>query len=127
MTVLVDSSVFIRFFAGREPFLSELGQMLRKRLVLGHEMVFGELLVGDVGGGRAQALALYKMMVEARVATHADVVTLVHARQLSGRGLAWIDVHLIASALLERVRLWTADKALDEAAAEFGIAFSPSR
>jgi predicted nucleic acid-binding protein len=54
--VLVDTSVWIRFLAGREPFASGLDEVLGRDEVVGHEMVFGELLIGDVGGDRTRKL-----------------------------------------------------------------------
>jgi hypothetical protein len=46
---------------------------------------------------------------------------------LHGRGLGWIDVHLLASTLAERMQLWTADADLFEAAEALGVAYSASR
>ena len=46
MIVLVDTSVWIRFLAGREPFASALDALLDREEVLAHELVFGELLIG---------------------------------------------------------------------------------
>jgi hypothetical protein len=48
--VLVDTSVWIRFLAGREPYATELDSLLERDEVAGHELVFGELLIGDKGG-----------------------------------------------------------------------------
>lgn len=60
-----------------------------------------------------------------RVATmpHAEVVELVRRRRLEGRGVGWIDVHLLASALVEHAALWTADDRLAILAEEAGIAW----
>ena len=38
----------------------------------------------------------------------------IENNQLMGKGLGYIDVHLIASALLTDVPLWTFDKTLDK-------------
>jgi hypothetical protein len=38
-----------------------------------------------------------------------------------GRGLGYIDVHLLASAILTSVPIWTFDKKLDKVPAELGI------
>jgi hypothetical protein len=46
------------------------------------------------------------------VVAHGDVLTLVRRQGLWGRGIGWIDAHLMASALLDRVRLWTLDRRL---------------
>jgi len=50
MTVLVDTSVWIRFLANREPYAAELDRLLERDEVVGHELIFGELLIGDRGG-----------------------------------------------------------------------------
>lgn len=122
MMVLVDTSVWVAFLAGREPYLSRLRGLLHDDRVLAHPLVYGELLLGDVGGGRQRALALYRLRPYVRQAEHDDVVHMVVSHRLSGRGLAWVDAHLLASALLGRVPLWTADRALYDAAAALGIA-----
>ena len=50
------------------------------------------------------------------------VKALVDRYRLNGRGLGWIDVHLIASAMLAAQPLWTIDRALSKAAHSLGIA-----
>ena len=54
---------------------------------------------------------------------HAEVVDFVRDRKLSGRGIGWIGSHLLASALVGRLRLWTADSPLATVAAAVGIAY----
>src|SRR5262249_2528885 len=51
--VLVDTSVWIRALSGAEPFRSDLDALLEANDVAGHEMVYGELLIGDPGGPSA--------------------------------------------------------------------------
>lgn len=123
--VIVDTSVWIRFLAGREPHANRLGQLLAKDQVLGHDLVHGELLVG-AGGGRGAMLAAYGQIHRARTVPHAEVVEFVTARRLSGRGIGWIDAHLLASALVERCTLWTADAKLAGLAAELRVAHATS-
>ena len=48
--VLVDTSVWIRFLSNREPYASQLDELLAVEDVSGHELVYGELLIGDCGG-----------------------------------------------------------------------------
>lgn len=50
MSVLVDTSVWIRFLSNQAPFAAELDRLLADDAVAGHEFVYGELLVGDRGG-----------------------------------------------------------------------------
>jgi predicted nucleic acid-binding protein len=109
--VLVDTSVWIRSLANRPPFVTRLDTLLKLNEVAGHELVYGELLVGDPGG-RTSLLTVYENFYQARTVPHRDVVRLVRERSLHGRGVGWIDVHLLASAILEQFQLWTADVAL---------------
>ena len=122
--VLVDTSVWIRFLAGRPPYAKELDRLLAFDEVIGHELVYGELLIGD-RGGRKELLVSYAQMHQASVIPHCDIVTFVRDRDLHGRGVGWIDVHLLASAVVGRLRLWTADPRFDVVAKELGVAYGP--
>lgn len=124
--ILVDTSVWIRFLGGKQPFASELDQLLESDAVLGHDLVYGELLIGD-RGGRPRLLSLYSEMRRAIAVPHAEVVEFAKRRKLSGRGLGWIDTHLLASALVERAPLYTADATLADAASRLGIVHQPGR
>ena len=55
-----------------------------------------------------------------------EVLAFVHSRKLQQRGVGWVDVHLLASALVERAVLWTLDQDLAAAAARCGIGFKPA-
>jgi predicted nucleic acid-binding protein len=121
--VLVDTSVWIRFLSNRAPYAAGLDRLLDRDEVTGHDFVYGELLIGDIGG-RKQLLASYGQMHQAPMATHGEVAELVRARRIHGRGLGWVDVHLLASALIGHLKLWTADPRLAMLASELGIAYS---
>ena len=123
--VLVDTSVWIRFLAGREPFASALDELLSTDQVLSHDLVHGELLIGD-RAGRRRLLEAYTLMHRASAVPHDEVVEFVRARKLMGRGIGWIDAHLLASTLTERCTLWTADDDLAGLATELRIAHSPA-
>ena len=120
--VLVDTSVWIRFLANRAPYAAELDRLLGLDEVTAHELVYGELLIGD-RGGRRKLLSAYERMHQADMVPHRDVVAFVRDRALHGRGVGWVDVHLLASAIVERLQLWTADPRLSEAANELGVAY----
>jgi predicted nucleic acid-binding protein len=122
MSVLVDTSVWIRFLANRAPCAAQLDDLLARDEVSGHDFVYGELLIGD-RSGRTELLATYERMDQAPFVPHADVVAFVRDRKLNGRGIGWIDAHLLASALVGRLRLWTADSPLATVATELGIAY----
>ena len=120
--VLVDTSVWIRFLANRAPYAVELDRLLGLGAVAGHELVYGELLIGDPGG-RAKLLADYEQMHQARMVPHGEVVAFVRHRGLYGRGVGWIDIHLLASALVGRLQLWTVDPRFAAVAKELGVAY----
>lgn len=117
--ILVDTSIWIRYLANRPPYADLLEPLLFRDEVVGHELVYGELLIGDVGG-RAKFLASYEKIHQARKVPHADVVAFVRSRKLHGRGAGWTDIHLLASAIVERHLLWTADPRLAVLAQELG-------
>lgn len=119
--VLVDTSVWVRFLANRAPCAAELDRLLGLDEVTGHELVYGELLIGD-RGGRRKLLAAYERMHQTGIVPHRDVVAFARDRDLRGRGMGWIDVHLLASAIVGRLQLWTADQRFYAVADEFGIA-----
>lgn len=120
MNVLVDTSVWVRFLANRTPFAGELAELLRHRAVRGHDMIYGELLMGDTGS-RRRLLADYRHMHQAPVVAHAEVAAFVRDRGLAGRGIGWIDAHLLAAALAGRLHFWTADTRLAALASQLGV------
>ena len=120
--ILVDTSIWIRFFSNQSPYADRLDDLLHHGEVAGHELIYGELLIGD-RGGRSKFLAGYEKIHQARLVPHGDVAAFVRARNLHGRGVGWIDVHLLASAIVEGLRLWTADPRLAAVARELGAAW----
>jgi predicted nucleic acid-binding protein len=122
--VLVDTSVWIRFLAGREPHASGLDALLDRDEVLAHDLVEGELLIGD-RGGRPALLAGYAKMLRLPILSHAEALSFVRARKLHGRGIGWVDVHVLASAVATRTPLWTADARLAAIAEELRVGFEP--
>jgi len=122
MSVLVDTSVWIRFLANRAPYATKLDDLLSRDEVGGHPFVYGELLVGD-RGGRKDLLVNYEVMDQAPVVPHVEVAAFVRDRKLNGRGIGWVGAHLLASALVGRLKLWTADSVLATVATELGIGY----
>ena len=120
--VLVDTSVWIPFLSNRAPYAAELEGLLSRGEVYGHDFVFGELLIGDQST-RQQLLADYLLMHQAPVVAHHEVVEFVRQSRLQGRGIGWIDTHLLASALVGRISLWTADSRLAAVASELGVGY----
>jgi predicted nucleic acid-binding protein len=120
MRVLVDTSVWIRFLSNRPPYAAELDGLLSRDEVSGHDFVYGELLIGD-RGGRKQLLANYEQMHQAPAVSHSEVVAFVRERRLRGRGIGWVDAHLLASSLVGSLKLWTTDARLGTVAKALGV------
>jgi hypothetical protein len=89
--------------------------------VVVHPFVIGEIACGHLRN-RGEVLDLLRRLPGIAVATHAEVRAFIEARQLMGRGIGYVDVHLLASVLLDPpTRLWTRDGPLAKLAAEMGI------
>lgn len=123
---LADTSVWIRFLYTKEPFASRMQSLLNAESIAGHEMVYGELLAGDTGG-RTQLLQAYSNMHMIAPVAHDEVVAMVKKRNWQARGVGWVDMHLLASALASKTPLWTADPRMDALARECGIAYDVSK
>jgi predicted nucleic acid-binding protein len=121
--ILVDSSVWINHFRHTEPRLREL---LVNDLVSLHPFVLGELACGNLHK-RAETITYLEMLPAAAVAPELQVRHLLESHHLWGTGLGWIDMHLLASALIGGLRLWTADRAVAGAAMRLGVAFPGCR
>lgn len=115
--VLADTSVWIEHFRHGDPNLAE---RLSEGLVLMHPFIRGELACGNLKN-RAAILSDMEALPQAHLATNAEVLQLIEDRRLWGRGMGWIDAHLLASALLSNCRLWTLDGRLAKAAGELGV------
>jgi hypothetical protein len=120
--VLVDTSIWIRFLAGSEPYAGQLDRLLSNDEVLGHDFVYGELLMGN-RGPRTKLLVEYKVMRQAALVANPEVVEFVRHHKINSLGIRWIDAHLLASAIVASSRLWTADRRLATVAQGIGVAY----
>ena len=91
-------------------------------MTLCHPFVIGELACGQLKS-RAEILALLAALPQALLAQEQEVLFFIERHNLMGRGIGYIDAHLLtATALTEGARLWTRDKRLDALAHELEIA-----
>ena len=117
---LVDTSVCVNHF--RRP-QSSLIRLLGDFSAGIHPFVIGELACGNLKH-RALTLGDLAKMPAAPLATEAEVLHLLESRRLWGEGLGWVDVHLLASAMLGGWDLLTADRTMQRAARRLGIVCS---
>ncbi len=122
--ILVDSNVWIDHLrVGDE----ELAMLLNSARVLMHPFVVGELACGNLRD-REGILHLLKALPQAPVASEAEVLSFIEQRHLMGRGIGYVDVHLLASvALAAPGSLWTRDKRLLAVAKDLGVAYPAER
>lgn len=116
--ILVDTSVWVDHFRQGIPLL---GDLLGTGEVSTHPFIIGELACGNLKN-RTEILALLSALPSVKVATHPEALFLVEAHSLNGVGIGWIDAHLLCSAVLNRMPLWTRDRKLQAAAKALGIA-----
>ncbi len=117
--ILVDTSVWIDHLRRGE---GELETALEREQVLMHFFVVGELACGNLKN-RGEIFALLQKLPKAMLASEAEVLHLIEDRNLMGRGIGYLDVHLLASAALTEARLWTRDRRLNAAAGELNLNF----
>jgi predicted nucleic acid-binding protein len=118
--VLVDTSVWRRFFAGASRFrvLSDL--LDEDGVVLTHPFILGELVMGGMSGREQELL---ERLPVAAMMEHDEVLNLVRRRSLTRSGIGWVDAHLLASALASSAVLWSADRPLASAAIALSAVF----
>ncbi len=120
--ILADTSVWVEHLRRGLPRLATL---LQGGEVLIHPWVIGELACGNLRN-RSQVLELLQGLPAATVARDAEVLHLIEHDRLMGRGIGYVDVHLMASARLSHCRLWTQDHCLAAVAQEQGLAAGTS-
>jgi hypothetical protein len=115
--ILVDTSVWIAHFRAAN---HELVASLTEGQVLTHACVIGEIACGGQRQ-RQEILSLLPHLPQAKMALDSEVLALIDDYELYGKGIGWIDAHLLASCLLSRSALWTLDKKLSRLARVVGI------
>ena len=119
--ILVDTSVWVDHLRDGTPALVAA---LEQSQVLMHPFILGELACGNLKN-RGEVLQLLEELPGAPVATDAEALDFIERRALMGRGIGYIDVHLLASvALAGTARLWTRDKRLAAVAADLELAYA---
>lgn len=122
--ILVDTSVWIEHLRAVEPRLVEL---LNSGRIFTHPFVIGELVCGNLAD-RQTILSLLQALPTAPMASDEEVLFFIERHGLMGRGIGYIDAHLLAAvSLADMARLWTRDKRLGAAAGSMNLAFKKDR
>ena len=110
--VLVDTSVWVSHLRDGN---DELASLLDDGRVLCHPLIVGELACGNLKD-RAVILSFLQLLPMSIEAEHAEVLSFIEDNRLIGKGMGYVDVHLITSAVLTGVPIWTLDKKLAQTA-----------
>jgi predicted nucleic acid-binding protein len=115
--ILVDTSVWIEHF--RHGNIG-LDTPLNEGQVVSHPFIIGELACGNIKN-RSYILSLLNRLPSAHRAEHEEVMHFIDRHHLRGKGLGYVDVHLLASAMLTNSSLWTFDKRLNSVSTKIGV------
>jgi predicted nucleic acid-binding protein len=119
--ILADTSIWINHLRGVEAGLSPL---LEDDLVLIHPFILGELSLGHLRQ-RSRLLHDLQLLSGLSPATDMEVLDWVEKRRLFGKGIGWVDAHLLLACLLENVEFWTGDKNLAKTGRTVGVRIFP--
>lgn len=119
--ILVDTSVWADHFQCANTGLIRL---LESAQVACHDAVIGELACGNLKDHR-ETMCLLRELPKALAAETEEVLHLLETSELFGRGIGWVDAHLLASARLSGIKIWALDKKLSQAATRLNICHEP--
>ncbi|WP_423924477.1 type II toxin-antitoxin system VapC family toxin [Candidatus Palauibacter sp.] len=117
--ILVDTSVWIDHLRRPDTALLRLMEARRIRM---HPMILGELACGGMGD-RAERLREWRGLPRIESLDHDEVVDWIESESLAGKGIGFLDAHILLSALCGNAKLWTRDRSLRSLATHFGAAF----
>lgn len=117
--MLVDTSVWIDHLRRGHDALKT---HLERGEVECHPFVIGELACGNLRN-RDEILLLLRSLPSVTTVDHDEALAWVESKRLMGRGLGWVDIHLLASTILQHTTLWTSDQRLAAQARELGVLF----
>ena len=117
--ILADTNVWIKHLRESD---AELVEQLNIGFVACHPFIIGELACGNLSN-RAEILMLLHALPSTPVAEPAEILDFIENKSLMGRGLGYVDIHLLSSAILGNAVLWTLDRRLHEAAIELRVSY----
>ena len=117
--VLVDTSIWVTHFRQGN---RQLENLLIEAAVMCHPFIIGELACGNLKN-RNEILSLLKSLPLALTIEFDEFIFFIERNRLMEIGIGFVDVHLLASAQLTEIPLWTADKRLKSAATKLDLAY----
>ena len=117
--ILVDTSVWIKHLRENE---KNLVRLLEQGLVACHPFIIGELACGGIKN-RHEIISLLNDLPSTDILDHYDIMEFIEYRKIMNKGIGYVDVHLLGSALVTETPLWTFDKALKKIANLLSISY----
>jgi predicted nucleic acid-binding protein len=117
--VLVDTSVWVAHLR-----IGNIGleTLLNDSQVVCHPLIVGELACGNLKN-RHEILSLLQALPMATQTDHEEVIKFIDNHKLMGKGLGYIDIHLLASAIMTHIPLWTLDESLKDVSSTLGVKY----
>ena len=116
--MLVDTSVWVDHFRRGDAALTDA---LQTSQVWIHPFIVGELACGNLSS-RVEVLGLLQSLPCLTKCSDEEVLVFIEQHRLMGRGIGYVDAHLLAATQLASTQLWTRDKRLNAAASELALA-----
>ena len=117
--VLVDTSIWVTHLRQGN---RQLEKLLMDAEVMCHPFIVGELACGNLNN-RNEIISLLQSLPMAPTIEFNEFLFFIDRNQLMGKGIGFVDVHLLAAAQLTEVPLWTTDKRLKSAADQLALTF----
>ena len=117
--VLVDTSIWINHLRNSD---QELKRLLFAGEVFCHPYIIGELACGSIKN-RQEIISLLQELPQSPAVYFEEYLYFIEQNQLHGKGVSFIDIHLLASAKLAEIPLWTGDKRLQSASAKLNLKY----
>ena len=119
--ILVDTSVWIDHLRYHDDALANL---LNTSQVLMHPYILGELACGNLTN-RTELLHLLAALPQISTALDKEVLFFIEQHSLMGKGIGYIDAHLLAAVALHgAARIWTRDKRLHKVAETLSLTWN---
>ncbi len=117
--IIVDTSVWVDHFRNSNEHLQTI---LAGDTVVCHELVIGELACGNFQN-RKKVIGLLQNLPKLPYIKFDDFLCFVEEKRLYGKGIGYVDIHLLVSIELSQVKLWTLDKRLRKQAEKLNIEY----
>jgi len=118
--IIIDTNVWVSFFKGEKKAILLKDMIIENQAVV-HPYVYGELLLGGISRGTGQLLL---SLASVPVTGEELIYYFIMENKIHSKGIGWVDVNILVSALTEKHRVLTFDKNFEAICREFGCFFN---